>query len=153
MARNSRIVDLKVALVVALSVLVIVPASALAMTCRECQEIEKSRRTYNEELEQKSQELKAAFEKRAYDKVAQINMKLSELRKQLTELGKHQEACASAGRPDAVKAEECHAIKLEIQKLESDEAPSADQTKKIDGLYQDLLKCNQDLRQLLGQEE
>ncbi|MCA1961242.1 MAG: hypothetical protein LDL33_10635 [Desulfomonile sp.] len=153
MVRNSRINDLKTTLMVALSLLVILPASALAITCRECREIEKNRRAYSEELEQKSQELKAAFEKRAYDKVAQINVRLSELRKQLTELAKHQDECASACRPDTVKAEECRALKLEIQKLESDEAPSAQQTKKIDDLYLDLLKCNQELRRLLGQEE
>lgn len=143
--------QLAAAILMMLPVLIATPA--FAITCEECQEIDKNRRAYSDELEQKSQELKAAFEKRAYDKVSQINVRLNDLRKQLAELSKHNQACVDACKPETVKAHECRGIKLEIRKLESEGLKAADQMKKIDDLYRDLLKCNQDLRRMLGDEE
>lgn len=142
-----------IAVLALVSLPLIGPVPVAALTCAECREIEKNRRAYSEELEQKGLELKAAFDKRAYDKVTQINLRLSELRKQLSELSAYGDACEKACKPETVKAEECRSLKIEIGKLESEGGQSADHVKRIDELYKNLLRCNQELRRALGKED
>jgi len=121
-----------------------------AITCSECREIEKSKRSASQELKDKRDEMQKANEQKQYQKVTALSGQLAALRKKLLELDKNAEGCAAACKPDVVKREECRAIQLEIVKMESDSSQTGEQIKQIDDLYGNLSKCNKELRVLLG---
>lgn len=121
-----------------------------AITCAECREIEKSKRSANQELKEKRDEMSKVFDQKQYGRVKELEGQTAALRKKLLELDKSAEGCAAACKPDAVKREECRAIQLDIAKMESEASQTEEETKQIDELYRTLLKCNKELRTLQG---
>ncbi len=118
---------------------------AQAITCDECREIEKNRASLEREISHRETSLKAAFDKKKFHEVTQIQKQIVDLRKSLIELQKKDVGCKDACQPDLVKETECNRIRSEIVKLEQD--PAAD-VEKVDTLYRDLANCNKDLAQL-----
>lgn len=112
--------------------------------------MEQKRKSVESELFDKDRELKAAFDKKEFQKVATIRDDMTRKRKELIELQKKDQECKDACKPDAMKQDECDKIRIEIAKLE-ETATDAD-TEKIDTLYKDLVRCNKQLRELKGGE-
>ena len=121
-----------------------------SITCAECREIEKSKRAANQGLKDKWDEMQKANEEKQYAKVTALSGQLATLRKKLLELDKKAEGCGAACKPDVVKREECRALQCEIEKMESEPSQTEEQIKQIDDLYRNLLKCNKELRTILG---
>lgn len=121
-------------------------ASAFAVTCEECQEMEKKKESGQLELAQKDKEISAAFEKKQFQKVTQIRAEITALRKKVLQMRSQDEECKKACLPEVVKDLECRKIETELLKLDSDDE-TAD-TAKIDGLYRDLSKCRREVEQL-----
>jgi predicted RNase H-like nuclease (RuvC/YqgF family) len=119
--------------------------TAQAITCEECKEIEKNRASVESEISHKETSLKAAFEKKKFHEVTEIQKQIVDLRKSLIELQKKDVGCKDACRPDLVKETECNRLKSQIVKLEED---SPADVEKVDALYRDLATCNKDLARL-----
>jgi hypothetical protein len=119
----------------------------LAITCDECQEIGSQKAAIQQEIAQKEQEIKAAFEQKKYQAVGDINKLVTDLRRNFSDLQKKEPGCKDACKPDVVKESECNRLRAEILKLEepsSEEAPG----EQLDTLYRDLSKCHKDLAQM-----
>lgn len=116
-----------------------------AITCDECKEIEKNRSSVEREISVKESSLKAAFDKKQFHEVTEMQKQILDLRKNLIELQKKDVGCKDACRPDTVKEAECNGIRAQILKLE-EEAPS--DVNKVDALYRDLATCSKDLARL-----
>jgi len=140
-----------IATLIVMTLLVFVGGSwSHAITCAECREIEKTKRATNQELKDKRDEMQKANEEKQYHKVTLLSGQLAALRKKLVELDKKAEGCVTACKPDVVKREECQSIQSEIEKMESEPSQTEEQIKQIDDLYRNLLKCNKELRSVLG---
>jgi len=140
LVRKGSIVIAAVALLLAIS------ASAFAVTCEECQEIEKKKEAGQQELTQKDKEISAAFEKKQFQKVTQIRSEITLLRRKLLQMRSQDEECKKACLPEVVKDLECKKLQAELLKLDSDDS-TAD-TVKIDGLYRDLAQCKREMERL-----
>lgn len=119
--------------------------SAAAITCEECQELDKKKSLVQQQLTQKDKELTAAFEKRQFQKVTQVRQEVTALRKKLLDFKGDEDECKKACRPDVVKNLQCRKIMNDIIKLEESQEADAE---KVDSLYRDLSKCNRELEQL-----
>lgn len=138
------------ALIAVGALLLAAAAPAFSVTCEECQEIEKQKGAAHHELSQKDKDISAAFEKKQFQKVAQIRGEITMLRKKLLDMRGQDEDCKKACRPEVVKDLECKKLQAEILELDSDD--SQGDTRKIDALYRDLSKCNRELERLKQSE-
>ncbi|HTY26046.1 MAG TPA: hypothetical protein VMC85_23150 [Desulfomonilaceae bacterium] len=129
------------------AMMVLLEGRVNAITCDECRETEKNKVRIQQEITAKDQDLKTAFEKKEFQKVRDIRNRVTEMRKQLNELRANDDKCKDACRPDVVKTAECAKIREEILKTE-DESQSREQIEKVDALYRDLLRCNNELKLL-----
>jgi len=119
--------------------------SASAITCDECQDLDKKRSLVQQELTQKDKDLDAAFKKRQFQKVTQIRNDVTALRKKLLEFKSSEDDCKKACRPEVVKDSQCRKIMTDIAKLEDSQEVD---TSKVDSLYRDLSKCRRELEKL-----
>jgi len=131
-----------------------IPAgTALAITCDECRKIEKDMKERSAELADKKKELKTAFADAQFENVGQLRNRINELRVKLNDLRKNRSGCKEACKPEVVKQDRCRKIKLKIASMESEPEDSEDKNKRLDRLYNDLRRCNRELRDLLGASE
>lgn len=119
--------------------------AAAAITCEECQELDKKRSLAQQELTQKDKALDDAFKKRQFQKVNQIRNEVTALRKKLLESKGDEEECKKACRPEVVKDSQCRQITNDIVKMEDSQEVD---TTKVDSLYRDLFKCRRELEKL-----
>lgn len=132
---------------------VMVPWPVFSITCDECLNIEKEKKKMRKELSDSGEDLKEAFQRQEYVKVRGLRNRINELRKKLIDLRKTDVECRDACRPEEVKKSECQRLRREIVELETKEAQSEDQIKKVDELYAKLLKCNEEWRRMIGDYE
>lgn len=123
-------------------------AAVQALNCKECLGIEADKRTVSRELQDKSAQLKKAFEGREYAKVKTLNAEITELRKRLIKLRESDRECRDACTPEAVKENECSKLKLKIAELEGKGNLNEDEIREIDRMYTDLRRCDIELRRL-----
>jgi hypothetical protein len=128
------------------SLVLAVAAPIFAVTCEECQEMEKKKDAGQQELAQKDKEISVAFEKKQFQKVTQIRSDITALRRKLLQMRSQDEDCKKACLPEAVKDLECKKLEAELLKLDSEDS-TAD-TEKIDALYRDLSRCKREMEQL-----
>ena len=122
-------------------------SGALAVTCKECREMEKQKLALQQELDAKEHRLKDAYGEKQYKEVTELRTRIVDLKRQLLDLRKEDVACRDACRPDVVKESECQEIRAEIMKAE--ESPDAgNDSAAMDKLYKDLARCNDDLKHL-----
>ncbi len=136
---------LTVALVTLLSATV-----AQAITCEECMELEKEKKTVKKELDEKRKAMKAAFESKDYTRLQEIRSRITELQSMKLKFDKQSEDCLDACRPDEIKRVECQNLKKEIKKLETETSGSNADLAAIDERYKQLRDCNTELRRQFG---
>jgi hypothetical protein len=130
-----------------LALLVLSAGRLFAITCEECNEMDKKRANIQLELGIKEKELSTAFDKKEFTKVRDIRTTMTDLRKQLLDTKANEEKCKYACRADVVQQAKCAKLREEIVKVE--EAPESEQdTAKVDALYKDLLRCDTEMKQL-----
>jgi predicted RNase H-like nuclease (RuvC/YqgF family) len=122
--------------------------AAHCVTCDECQELEKNRGVTQQELTQKEKDLETAFKRKEFQKVTEIRNQITDLRKKLMEMQDKSKDCKNACKPDVIKEAQCRKLLSEINTLESTPSGTEAGTEKLDGLYRDLRKCNQELQEL-----
>jgi hypothetical protein len=116
-----------------------------AITCEECLEIDKQENLIQTKLNKLTRELKEAFNNSKFNKVTEIRGKVNELRKKLILYKRKGQDCSTACKPEQIKNAECHELKLKIRDMES----QADHdTRKVDRLYRDLARCNNELARM-----
>jgi hypothetical protein len=135
----------------AVSLLLAVAVPSFAVTCEECQALEKQKDTSQQELAQKDKEISVAFEKKQFQKVTQIRNEITALRKKILQMRNQDEECKKACLPEVVKGLECKKLEAELIKLDTDD--STDDAAKIDGLYRDLSRCKREVEKLKKAEK
>jgi hypothetical protein len=122
--------------------------AALAVTCEECRDMEKQKAALGQQIGDEAKKIQEAMDKKQFPQALEIRNRVNEMRKRVNEITlRVEKECRDACRPDVVKAAECGRIRQEIASLDSSNLPPADQ-EKVDRLYRDLLRCNEDLVQL-----
>jgi hypothetical protein len=124
------------------------PGFGFSITCDECLKIDKEKKVIALKLSKQREALSKAFKDKEFRKVTQIRIETNALRKKLMAVKSKGKGCEDACKPDVVKRSECRAIKVKIQKLESGGGTSPEALAKVDKLYDDLAKCNNELSQI-----
>lgn len=119
-----------------------------AITCEECLKMKQERRDIERELQKKERDLKSALARNKYDEMKRLNMEMTEMRKRQMELQRFDSQCRDACKPDAVKEAECSRLKEQIASLEQTGSSAPAEQQQVDRLYEQLLRCNQDLRRI-----
>jgi len=122
--------------------------NCLSITCDECREIERNRAQVQMDLSRKEKDLDRHLQRRDVRQVTEIRKQINELRRTLMGVKAKEDECKTACRPDVLKDQECHKLMEQIAGMESQEAASQSETRKIDALYGELSKCNQELKKL-----
>ena len=138
---------------IVMGLVVIFPLSVQAITCDRCLEIDKEKMQVRQELTENGKSLKEAFQRQEYAKVKTLRNRINSLRKKLIELRKTDMECRDACQPEEMKKGECEKIKREIVSMDIDGELSESRLKKIDKLYENLLKCNEEWRRMVGDSE
>ena len=122
--------------------------NAHCITCDECRELDKNKAQLQTELTRKEKELERYLQRRDVRLLTETRKQVNDLRRNLINSGRHENECRAACKPDVLKEAECQKLMEEIVRLESQEPQEQNETAKIDSLYLDLSRCNQDLRKL-----
>jgi hypothetical protein len=129
-------------------------APVFAMTCEECNEIDKSIASASQERTEQEAELQRAFAKRDSPKVAPTQKRIAALSKKLAELERTKaENCKDACKPEVIKKIECGKLLSEIAEMEADAASAESNKTQIDEKYKALLNCHKELKQLSGEKK
>ncbi len=121
---------------------------ARCVTCDECQELDKNKAVTQQELTQKEKDLETSFKKKEFQKVTEIRILITDLRKKLMDIEDKSKDCRDACKPDVIKEAKCRKLRGEINTLESAPSGTGTDAEKVDALYRDLRQCNKELQEL-----
>jgi hypothetical protein len=120
-----------------------------AMTCDECNELDKNIESTNQEMATQEAELQRAFAKKEFAKANQAEKRIAALSKKLVELDKSKnDNCKDACKPEVIKKAECVKLLSAIAEMEADASSAEANKEQIDEKYKALLHCHQELQQL-----
>jgi hypothetical protein len=124
-------------------------APALALTCDECNELDKNIELTSQEVATQEAELRSAFTKKDIAKANQAEKRIAALSKKLVELESSKAAnCKDACKPEVMKRSECGKLLSEIAAMEADTRSAETSRENIDEKYKALLNCHKEQHQL-----
>lgn len=123
---------------------------ALSITCEECQALKKKKDELEQQIEERTKKIQQALDKKQAPRAIDPKLlkEVTEFRKEIGEIArKLEKECEDACKPEVVKEAECARIRKAIAEQENPEALEEFQ-EKVDRLYRDLLRCNEELARL-----
>ncbi len=140
------------ALLLAWCFIIMIVGPARSQSCEECQELKQTKARLHRTMTDERSKLNEAQGNKNFREIVEINKRMSNISKDLNEVGKQivaqEQACESACRPEVVQEARCRKIMQQIDEIESKGPSNEVPTAKVDDMYKGLRRCNKELKQM-----